>query len=833
MAAQASTILSLRRLPHCLAVLAAIVVAAGYHNVARSEPEPAAIFFSDELAAKGARIGREMSTGLDADLVGKVFLSRIDLDHPGLTSVQEATSRRRFAEALAAYRDCFVDRLSGLDLGPLRHGSTVNAEELLRNRVITSDAFGRQYYLDVGSPGSINWFMTTADGRSCASVLGGGGTEGGLSWALPLIHAFVAPQPQRVESTRPNRAYLRHWLAFWEDYAWFHRRQCETKPELDPGAYYGLWMAVRMDEFLTALSVAARSSPAVTKEILDPKQMAVLLAVIVQEPANRLTATRFNHAAGNQGTTANIALSKAFIALSDFRDAPTWRQSVHDGMLAALQGRSLFPDGTDREQSFGYNLAVSEEWAKAARLLRQSADSANLADALLKGAILRRRFLEALLRPASVKRRCLLPGMDQTGCDGEEQSPRPPKCSLSDPLIHRIDEHVYSDSPPPAFTSVFFCYGGYVLMRSGWTGDACHLFFKNSRLPAGHYQLDFLGLQATAFGRTMLVDSGPCNYQTEWANDYFESTPAHNTVAVDGLDQNVHEKIEPYPGPIPACWHTSSCFDLAEGTWSGGYGGWQRYRLNPAVVSDVIHHREVVFLRALRMWIIVDRLASPGTHQYSQCWNFSPLYPADQVTANADKQRIWTSDPEGPNVFLHHFGGRPVEYVKYYGQRRPAIRGWYKSYYSAPPVPKVDVHAVWRGTGDQLLMTLIMPAKHAKSNVRAIRPLGKGEVYGFELSLDDGATAVSLAAIQPRLLAANNIQAVARLLIVTEDSAGQVRGILRDCRALRIAGREQNADARHFEFELTEGGLHRVPITVPTGFRWVESDDGFAPRYNF
>jgi hypothetical protein len=97
------------------------------------------------------------------------------------------------------------------------------------------------------------------------------------------------------------------------------------------------------------------------------------------------------------------------------------------------------------------------------------------------------------------------------------------------------------DSSPPAENQAVFSNAGYAIQRSGWGPLASQLVFDIGglgMLTGGHSHADALSLVLFGNGRELLVDPGTYVYNCapEWRS-WFRSTPAHNTVSIDGLDQ--------------------------------------------------------------------------------------------------------------------------------------------------------------------------------------------------------------------------------------------------------------------------------------------------------
>jgi hypothetical protein len=646
--------------------------------------------------------------------------------------------------------------------------------------------------------------------------------------------------------------YLRQWTAYWEDFALNPRRQWQAAylagpKRTDLGSYYPLFEGVRAGNFLTALTLCAAAAPEIVKQNISGPQLAIFWAGIVEQPLNDIVAKRFNAASGNQGIQANSDLIKGVVAAADLRAAPDWRDSVRAQILPHLRGRTLLRDGSDTEQSFNYHLAMACLWAQMAKCLDQDPAARDFAQEVYAAAVARYRFLAALQRPSGVKVQELIPGLCKLGDGKVVTNLICPSRAVTDPLVTQIDDHIYRGGPAPAFTSIYFPYGGFAVQRTGWQNDAAHLFFKNSRLSGGHFDLDWLSVQVTAFGRTFLIDSGPGSYGNgdTVKDDYLFSNYAHNTIIVDGLSQNPHPWQEGYLTPIPARWHSSTHFDLAEGVWSGGYGGYQPCARNPPLVADVLHKRQVLLLRDLGIWIITDLLTTSGKsqHQYTQLWNLAPAYSPEQVQINQTAQQIYTTVADEPNIALCHFGAQSVQYQTYYGQLKPSVRGWYRN---GNYQPKVDIEAVWSGTGDQVLVTLIIPVSGLQPRVQYTRVIPQTNGTGFSCILTGGTEIVYMAAPIAQVMRIETLAATAQTLLVVSEPGGALYGIALGCHQIKWMGQDNWTRLKRWfwpvpdtrlptdsEFALQAGQLiSTAEIKAPADFHWRETPAGLVPDYS-
>ncbi|MCK4409303.1 MAG: heparinase II/III-family protein, partial [Candidatus Eisenbacteria sp.] len=99
-----------------------------------------------------------------------------------------------------------------------------------------------------------------------------------------------------------------------------------------------------------------------------------------------------------------------------------------------------------------------------------------------------------------------------------------------------------------------------------------------------------------------------CYHRDALWRDHFRSTPAHNTVTVDGLNQS--KMLGPFMWGRRAraeqiAWATTARFDYFE----GAHDGYAR-------VSGVRHRRSVLFGKR-GYWLVVDHLEGEGRHRIS------------------------------------------------------------------------------------------------------------------------------------------------------------------------------------------------------------------------
>jgi Heparinase II/III-like protein/Heparinase II/III N-terminus len=157
---------------------------------------------------------------------------------------------------------------------------------------------------------------------------------------------------------------------------------------------------------------------------------------------------------------------------------------------------------------------------------------------------------------------------------------------------------------------------------------------------AAHGHADALSFTLSVAGRPMLIDPGTYSYSTHsrW-RDYFRGTSAHNTVAIDHLDQSV-------PGGA-FLWsrHANTrCVVFAPGADQerivAEHDGYSRLE------DPVVHSREIIYRSAARLVRVTDHIRCASAHHVEIFWHFAEQC---RVTLDGDAAR---ATREGVGIVL-------------------------------------------------------------------------------------------------------------------------------------------------------------------------------------
>jgi Heparinase II/III-like protein/Heparinase II/III N-terminus len=262
--------------------------------------------------------------------------------------------------------------------------------------------------------------------------------------------------------------------------------------------------------------------------------------------------------------------------------------------------------------------------------------------------------------------------------------------ALDDPELRYVATEG-SEGRPPAERNADFPVGGYYVQRSGW-GSADEAFASERFLmfgcgplgDGGHGHYDSLAVEAYGHGHPLVVDPGRYTYaegDPNWRH-WFKGTAAHNTVTVDGLDQQPYRRGKPKGAKMSSRllhrWARDGVDVLYGEVTSPAY--------------DARHRRAVVFVSGA-YWLVFDELRAGRPHDYALRWHL-----ADDAVPEVDEIDGGHTRVTTPTVALEVAGGAPTVVEP----------GWVSVEYGVKtPAPVVVSNA--DGVANADLVTLLAP----------------------------------------------------------------------------------------------------------------------------
>ena len=481
-------------------------------------------------------------------------------------------------------------------------------------------------------------------------------------FGLDLAHAFAVTG---------DRSYLDAWqglVTSWID-------QCE--PDCDPPEV----AARRVQNWLYAWQGFDRV-PGFTG--LDPQledRLLASLAAQVDHVATNLTSER-NHRTLELFALLVVSLALPVLDPGGDRASRAWAD-LQDNLLT-----DVWRDGVHRERSSHYHLiALRSFLAARLNITRFGGRIPPAYDERLRAAF---RFGMHLHRPDGY-----VPALSDSDSESYLDLLELAADSLDDADLRYVATRG-REGTPPSERCADFPVGGYYVQRSGWGSqeplpDERFLVFGCGPLgDGGHGHYDALAVEAYGHGHPLVVDPGRYTYaegSPNWRH-WFKGTAAHNTLCVDGLDQQPYRRGKP-KGPLMSSRlldrQSVDGVDLLRGEVT-----------SPAY--DAVHQRTVLFVDGA-YWLIHDTVRSDRPHDYALRWHLAPG-PAPEVGAPAEGQtRIAT-----PTVHLDLAGPAQVSVEE----------GWVSTEYGVRTAAPVVVASVGR-RADVNLVTLLAPRRDGRA----------------------------------------------------------------------------------------------------------------------
>lgn len=396
---------------------------------------------------------------------------------------------------------------------------------------------------------------------------------------------------------------------------------------------------------------------------------------------------------GNWLTMESTAVVVVGTLLPEFREADTWRQHGIDRLYRQLQ-TDVYPDGLEIELAIGYNNWVVKNFAFILDLLRLNGRLQELPSDYLARMEQMYAYLTYAVMPNGQ-----VPGLNDAGCSSPATL-----LEAGYKYFPGRDDFLWVATQgklgkAPHATSTAFPYSGHYVMRSGWDSKARYLLLDAGPFGSGHQHEDKLHLVACAYGHQLLLDAGNYMYDHSRWRRYVLSTRGHNTIRVDGNDQNRRRHRDTWVLPLPFqpldnTWVSNEQFDYAVGRYDSGYG--------PNREVQVTHTRAVVFVKP-DYWVIVDTLEPQDSAEHS----YESLFHLNAKEAIVDRhfQAVATANQSQANLVLWPVASTKLTAEVVKGVEEEPVQGWANQPWR--PVPTAIFRC--KAAGKVRLMTVLYP----------------------------------------------------------------------------------------------------------------------------
>lgn len=642
------------------------------------------------------------------------LLAALDLDKPGMESVKKASAVGDVPAAKAAYLEyCRTVKAAKWRIDPSARPTTSAAKDDPQGDRVCRHLFAMPWGDDtkpyfVGE--KIDWSFNPNKPTDPAYT---------REWTYIAMNRMYDWNHLGLAYWKTlDEKYAREWVAQMEDWV------LENPVPMD--APYGatlnwrtLEAGLRMGEIWPDAYFRFLMSPAFTPEAHATFVKSVL------EHGRRLQrgVLKADHG-GNWVTMECNGLATAGILFPELKDSAGFVKTAFGRMGKELSAQ-VYPDGGQVELSCMYHQTAMDNFAALART------------ATLNKVPVPEDYLSRL-KPMYVWGMRLA---DQSGVlppVNDETSPMPIRRTSRDAYQMWGDgEFLFAatggkegNAPP---TSSFLPYSGYAAMRGGWAADDLYLFFKGGPVGTGHWHEDMLTLYLRCFGKTLLTEAGGYAYdQSKW-RAYVLGTTAHNTITVDGKQQQRGRNgAAAAMKPCPARWRSSMMLDYAAATYDAGY---MEAKYVPKAYfpleyvgpreNSVKHTRHVLFLKPYCV-LAVDMLDGNGTHRFDAYFHLNfPDAGLDDRTL-----QVHTSGVAGAQLALFPLETSSLTARKAQGQEDPPL-GWVM--WQKRPIPTIVYTK--QTAAPATFATLIYPYKDANRPDVSAKDLGLAVTDGWASQL--------------------------------------------------------------------------------------------------
>ena len=395
----------------------------------------------------------------------------------------------------------------------------------------------------------------------------------------------------------------------------------------------------------------------------------------------------------------------------ELSEAAGWR-ALAAQKLYEQQSVQFLPDGWHYELSPGYHAVAIDNTLQIYQLAAVEGRVGELPSGYLVGL---ERAYQALLYMAAPNR--VTPPVNDSGRNDVKARLQEGYSYFTNRLDFLWLATDGKQGLPPAQTSTSFPYSGFNAMRSGWETNANFAFFDAGALgQSGHRHEDKLAVQLWCYGRELLFDHGAGNYETSTWRSYSISSYGHNTVVVDGLDQEGGDGNATLPDPdyvatnsINMRWESDIAHDFAAGTYDRGYSN---YTYRPATQT-----RRVLFVKP-DLFLVADTLApsAPGvSHTYEARWN---LFPTN-TSVDALTKVVTTTDAGAANLAIVPCLSAGLAVSNIVAQDSSVLSqvlGWKVQSGITTHVPCTTITHTRSGAGTNQFLTLFMPLAAGATN---------------------------------------------------------------------------------------------------------------------
>lgn len=545
----------------------------------------------------------------DSNSEYRELISNIDINLPYLLEVKSEANNGNYEEAVRILLDYYKFRTAPVWSEMPRDSyvnSSFNTSEA--DRIKSCEfAFEDTYISVLNKDGSINWNLEP---------------EGQKEWKWAFNRQFQFVTLSRAYLNTSDKSYAEAFEKQFND--WYENNPVPTNLDTN-----GTWRTLETGIRLSSSMISYFNNFVRSDDISLQTKARILLSM---------------HDHGEyllkySGTNNWLILeSKGYYSLvymfPEFKNTNAYKQKIFDRLESVFSSQFL-SDGWQYELTPNYHIEVVKSISSLQDMISKNGDelpfSGSLLDAYnsaryIKGA---GNYILPLNDTHDVSESDFL----VSGVDLAEKT----NSELTDGFIFSASNGLYGKND---LVSKDFNKSGYITMRDN-NPNGIFAFFEAG--PSGFSNhgwmtRDKLQFTLSAFDRDLLIDSGgSTTYGSDALSVYSSTTPAHNTVTIDGYDQ-VRRDRDSFDSN-DYVFKSSDKLDYAMGVYNEKYDETRKI--------NVTHKRSIAFVKR-GYFVIEDELTGNGNHTARQYWNFAP----GKYSFDSSNGVVHTDFEDGKNVLV-------------------------------------------------------------------------------------------------------------------------------------------------------------------------------------
>lgn len=313
----------------------------------------------------------------------------------------------------------------------------------------------------------------------------------------------------------------------------------------------------------------------------------------------------------------------------------------------------------------------------------------------------------------------------ESGADGKAFAAR-------EKMRRELGDAVCNAWEPKKEPSRYFPDAGQIFLRDSWETDSMFVTFDASNWGGAHCHLSRLAVNLYAGDRMLLCDPGVFSYEmADPFAAYGKSTPAHNTLVLDGRNQTLKNPEQTFVEILPHYALAGSKYDggYCQGTYTWWFDGFQEGML-------ALHERVILQLK-FRALLVFDRIAGPPGMDAPFALNWQ--FPAGTCQLDAGKNRAWTRSGRHNILVQTLRSTTPMAAEIHEGETDP-IRGWLPldAFGGRTPAPQLTFTGQTQPVAE--VATLLLPFVGDTPPSFTVRPVETDSslVQAFQIDWDGG-----------------------------------------------------------------------------------------------